>query len=59
MKNIVDRIGKPALLEQTRAFRQYANENLECWDYDPVATIDTNDPEDVQPWEKFMEEQAT
>ena len=46
-------------LEQARAFRQYANENLECWDYDPVATIDTNDPEDVQLWEKFMEEQAT
>ena len=46
-------------LEQARAFRQYANENLEYWDYDPVATIDTNDPEDVQLWEKFMEEQAT
>lgn len=42
-------------LEQARAFRQYANENLECWDYDPVATIDTNDPEDVQHWKKFME----
>ena len=35
-------------MEQARAFRQYANENLEYWDYDPVATIDTNDPEDVQ-----------
>ena len=42
-------------LEQARAFRQYANENIECWDYDPVATIDTNDPEDVQHWKKFME----
>ena len=42
-------------LEQARAFRQYASENLECWDYDPVAMIDTNDPEDVQHWKKFME----
>ena len=42
-------------MEQARAFRQYANENLEYWDYDPVATIDTNDPEDVQHWKKFME----
>lgn len=42
-------------MEQARAFRQYANENLECWDYDPVATIDTNDPEDVQHWKEFME----
>ena len=46
-------------LEQARAFRQYANESLEYWDYDPAATIDTNDPEDVHLWEKFMEEQAT
>ena len=42
-------------MEQARAFRQYANENLDYWDYDPVATIDTNDPEDVQHWKKFME----
>ena len=42
-------------LEQARAFRQYANENLKYWDYDPVATIDTNDPETVKHWGKFME----
>lgn len=43
-------------LEQARAFRQYANENLKYWDYDPVATIDTNDPEEVQGWKEFMED---
>lgn len=42
-------------LEQATAFRRYADENIEYWDYDPVATIDTNDPETVQRWKEFME----
>ena len=42
-------------LEQATAFRRYADENIEYWDYDPVATIDTNDPETVQRWKEFIE----
>lgn len=42
-------------LEQATAFRRYADESIKYWDYDPVATIDTNDPETVQRWKEFME----
>lgn len=45
-------------LEQVRRFRQYADENLPYWNYDPVATIDTNDEKTVQQWAAHMEERT-
>lgn len=32
-------------MEDAEAFRAYADENIPYWDYDPVKTIDMNDPE--------------
>ena len=34
-------------VQDAEAFRQYADENIPYWDYDPVKTIDLNDPEMV------------
>lgn len=34
-------------MQDAEAFRQYADENIPYWDYDPVKTIDLNDPEMV------------
>lgn len=42
-------------LEQAQAFRQQIGEADPYWDYDPVATIDTNNPDTVQRWAEFME----
>lgn len=43
-------------MEAAIAFRKYADENIAYWDYDPVATLDTSDPEIVERWKVHMEE---
>ena len=42
-------------LADATAFRDWANANLPYWNYDPVATIDTNDPKQIELWERHME----
>lgn len=34
-------------MQDAEAFRKYADENIPYWDWDPVKTIDLNDPEMV------------
>ena len=34
-------------MQDAEAFRQYADANIPYWNYDPVKTIDLNDPEMV------------
>jgi hypothetical protein len=34
-------------LEEAKRFRDYADENIPYWDYDPVFTIDLNDEEQI------------
>lgn len=41
-------------LEAAQEFRKYADQNLLYWDYDPVATIDTNRSEVVESWANHM-----
>lgn len=41
--------------EAAEKFRAFADTNLGWWDYDPVATIDTSDPEVVKRWKDYME----
>lgn len=34
-------------IEEAKQFREYANENIPYWNYDPVSLIDLNDHEQV------------
>lgn len=43
-------------METALEFRKYADENIPYWNYEPVATIDTNDPEVVERWKLNVEE---
>ena len=43
-------------MEAALAFRKYADENIAYWDYDPVATLDTNNPEVIERWKENMED---
>ena len=43
-------------MEAALAFRKYADENLPYWDYEPVTTLDTSDPEVIERWKVHMEE---
>lgn len=43
-------------MEAALEFRKYADENIAYWDYDPVATLDTNNPEVVERWKDNMED---
>lgn len=42
-------------VEQAKKFCQYADQNIQEWNVDPVVIIDTTDLEAVKHWGKFME----
>lgn len=43
-------------VEDAEDFRKYLDSTLSYWDYDPVATLDTNKAEIAERWSEFIVE---
>ena len=41
-------------VEDAEDFRKYLDSTLPYWDYDPVATLDTNKAETAERWSEFI-----
>ena len=43
-------------VEAAEDFRKYLDSTVDYWDYDPVATLDTNKTETAERWSEFIVE---
>ena len=43
-------------VEAAQTFRDYADANLEYWNYDPVTLVNTSDDEQCKRWSEHMED---
>lgn len=43
-------------VEDAEDFRKYLDSTVPYWDYDPVATLDTNKAETAERWSEFIVE---